>query len=133
MQEAVQHGLGDHTLDMTAGQGEDLVNQELSGGSKGMSMGPALNKGGLCAVHGSIGIRKWKPVRTTLTASDGKKTTRVTRRYYWICEVGPGEMGTITWHFRNMGKDKSTSTFENCTTKEGQRTNCLKKLGVSDK
>ena len=123
----------------TAGQDDDLVDQELSGGSSDVAMGQAMpskvpchyNKGGVCVVHGSKGVRKWKPVRTTLTAADGTKTTRVIRRYYWICEVGPGERGTITWHFKHVAKDesktlKTSESLENRTSKVGQNQNCVK-------
>ena len=117
----------------TAGQDDDLVDQELSGGTSDVVMGQAMpskvpcqyNKGGVCALHGSKGIRKWRPTRTTLTAADGMRTTRVTRRYYWKCEVGPGERGTITWHFKHVAKDDSKS-LENCTSKVGQNQNCVK-------
>ena len=140
-QDDVHPDVGDQPLGMTAGQGDDLVDRELSGGSKEMSRRPAsnvkvpchYNKGGICARHGTRGIRKWKPVRTTLTAADGNKTTRVTRRYYWICEDGPGERGTITWHFKHVAKDTTTPTFDSSTSKEGQRPSCVKKPGVSDR
>ena len=43
---------------------------------------------GVCQLHGPGALRKWKPVMTTETGSDGRVTRKKTREYFWACDVG---------------------------------------------
>ena len=117
----------------TAGQGEDLVDKELSGGTSHVTRGHArpgkvpcqFNKAGICSIHGVKGKKKGRPTTVTHTAADGTVTNKVTRRYFWTCEIGPRERGQITNYFKHVAKDESTS-IQNNTSKEGKNINCVK-------
>ena len=44
---------------------------------------------GICHVHGSGARKSWKPSTKKIVGPDGMTTTRYTRRYFYVCDVGP--------------------------------------------
>ena len=49
-------------------------------------------KGGVCDIHGPGAKYHWKPIRNPVPGPDGKL---LTRRYYWVCEIGPKGRGKL--------------------------------------
>ena len=44
---------------------------------------------GICHVHGSGARKSWKPSTKKIVGLEWKTTTRYTRRYFCVCDVGP--------------------------------------------
>ena len=129
--------MGDQTLDRKTEQGAGSQDQERAGGSNDLSGRPAVKSGtcqyskdGVCSIHRGKGIRKWKPVRLSRVGADGNRTTRVTKKYYFVCDVGPGGMGTVQPKLNfNTVTVAGSSTFRNITSTEGQNLSCVKTPG----
>ena len=43
---------------------------------------------GVCHLHGGEATRRWKP-EMTIVEEDGRKTRKMGRRYFHVCDVAP--------------------------------------------
>ena len=75
----MQRGINDDR--MTAGGGYTME-------SRGVCV---HDKDGVCSIHGPGAVRKHKPgKKVTILGPDGRPTFKMTKKYFYTCDVGEG-------------------------------------------